>query len=417
MFNQIFKCSRTIERHLAAPFSEQRVGYLNHFAAQGASTYSLRLAAADLLTVIDFLDLQPEGEISHQEIVAAADRWITRPNQVYRRKDSSGARIRFITLARHWLSYLNRLQPEPIKPCPEASLLSEYVEYLARERDFSPATIRNCHYQLTTFLSQISQTNRSLRELSISDIDQVIVQQTKQGKYSRKTVQTFVCILRSFFRYAESRGWCAGGIAQALITPRLYRRESLPAGPSWKDVQRILTEAEGESRIQIRDRAILLLFAIYGLRVSEVRRLRLEDLDWERELLIINRSKQKPRAQTYPLQRTVGDAILRYLKEVRPRCQYRELFISLKAPLKPLSKAAFWQVVNQRLRPLNLPLKHQGPHSLRHACASHLLAEGLSFKEIGDHLGHRCSDATEQYAKVDLVGLRQVADFSLGGLV
>jgi site-specific recombinase XerD len=243
------------------------------------------------------------------------------------------------------------------------------------------------------------------------------VQQTKQGKYSRKTVQTFVCILRSFFRYAESRGWCAGGIAQALITPRLYRRESLPAGPSWKDVQRILTEAEGESRIQIRDRAILLLFAIYGLRVSEVRRLRLEDLDWERELLIINRSKQKPRAQTYPLQRTVGDAILRYLKEVRPRCQYRELFISLKAPLKPLSKAAFWQVVNQRLRPLNLPLKHQGPHSLRHACASHLLAEGLSFKEIGDHLGHRCSDATEQYAKVDLVGLRQVADFSLGGLV
>jgi site-specific recombinase XerD len=416
MFNQIFKCPRTIERHTAAPFSEQRVSYLNHCAAQGAPIGSLRLVSSDLLAIIDFLGLQPEGEISRCEIEAAADRWITRPNQFCPRKDSSGARTRFITHARHWLSYLNRLQLEPVTPCPEAPLLSEYVDYLTHERDFSPATIGQHRHELTKFLRRVCQPNRSLQELTITDIDQVIVQKTKQGEYSRQTVRTFVCILRSFFRYAESRGWCAAGIAQALIAPCLYRGELLPAGPSWGDVQRLLAEAEGDSRTQIRDRAILLLFAVYGLRVSEVRRLQLEDLDWERELLTINRSKPKPRTQTYPLQQAVGDAILRYLKEVRPNCPYREVFISLKAPLKPLSSAAFWQVVNQRLRPLNLPLKHQGPHALRHACASHLLAEGLSFKEIGDHLGHRCSDATAIYAKVDLVGLCQVADFSLGGL-
>jgi len=60
--------------------------------------------------------------------------------------------------------------------------------------------------------------------------------------------------------------------------------------------------------------------------------------------------------------------------------------------------------------------EHHGPHGLRHACAAHLVEAGLSLKEIGDHLGHRGTYATRTYAKVDLVGLREVAAFSLGGL-
>jgi site-specific recombinase XerD len=119
----------------------------------------------------------------------------------------------------------------------------------------------------------------------------------------------------------------------------------------------------------------------------------------------------------YPFVRTVGDAILRYLKEARPLCPCREIFVTVKAPVQPLSNSAIWQRVSQRLRALNLPLRHCGPHALRHACASHLLSEGLSLQEIGNHLGHRSPAATAHYAKVDLLGLRQVADFSLGALL
>jgi len=73
-------------------------------------------------------------------------------------------------------------------------------------------------------------------------------------------------------------------------------------------------------------------------------------------------------------------------------------------------------VVAKRLRPLNVSLPHYGPHALRHACAARLLAQGLSPKEIGDHLGHTDHQATRIYAKVDLIGLRRVADLDLGGL-
>jgi len=74
-------------------------------------------------------------------------------------------------------------------------------------------------------------------------------------------------------------------------------------------------------------------------------------------------------------------------------------------------------MVFRRWRALGVELPHYGSHTLRHACASHLLEQGLSLKEIGDHLGHRHPDTTRIYAKVDLASLRQVADFDMGGLL
>jgi integrase len=186
-------------------------------------------------------------------------------------------------------------------------------------------------------------------------------------------------------------------------------------GPSWNDVKRLLAAAEGERAVAIRDRAVLMLLAVYGLRAGEVSALSLDDIDWAKEVLTVSHGKsQKPRV--YPLCRPVGDAILRYLREVRPRCDRREVFLTLRAPFLPLT-FALGTMVQRRMRALGLTLPRYGPHALRHACATHLLAQGLSLKEIGDHLGHRSPDATGIYAKVDLAALRAVADFNLEDLL
>lgn len=417
MLNQIFTCPHTIERHLAAPFVEQRLSYLHDCAAHGASRATLRLVAANLLAINDYLNLGTEGDISSAQIEAAADRWIQRPNQYHRRKDSSATRTKFISDAKHWLRFLDRLHQEPVPPCPEAHLLAEFRDYMEHERGWSPQTIRTRCTLLTAFLRRVCGPHRSLSDLTIADIDQAIARKRSADGCARVTVQAYASVLRAFFRYAETRGWCMPGLAAAIISARVFQGETLPVGPSWDDVRRLLTSTEGDGHTDMRDRAILLLLAVHGLRSSEVRRLRLEDLDWEHERMTITRSKPQVHTQVYPLVLTVGEAILRYLKEARPRCQSRALFVATKAPVQPLSNSAIWQLVSRRLRALNLPLRHCGPHALRHACASRLLSEGLSMKEIGDHLGHRSPAATAHYAKVDLVGLRQVADFSLGGLI
>jgi len=181
-------------------------------------------------------------------------------------------------------------------------------------------------------------------------------------------------------------------------------------------VQQLLENTASDHPRDIRDRGILMLFAVYGLPSEEVQCLQLKDLDWEREVIHITRPKPHSVSQ-YPLVPAVGEAILRYLQKVRLRHPSRCVFLTLRAPYSPLSRSALWKVVSDRLRPLDPSLRHQGPHSLRHACATHLLAQGLSLKEIGDHLGHRNPRSTSVYAKVDLIGLREVAEFSLGGLL
>ena len=109
-----------------------------------------------------------------------------------------------------------------------------------------------------------------------------------------------------------------------------------------------------------------------------------------------------------------ADALAKYLKLVRPKTPLREVFLQLRATYQPVSGSALWQVVSRRLQPMNLAIKHHGPHALRHACATRLLSRGLSMKEIGDFLGNSHPATTALYAKVDIVGLRRVADVDLG---
>jgi len=159
-----------------------------------------------------------------------------------------------------------------------------------------------------------------------------------------------------------------------------------------------------------------MIFSTYGFRSREVSHLRLEDVDWERERVHVHRSKGR-HDQEYPLIQSVGAAIVRYLKEVRPCTSRREIFLTLRAPFRPLSTGTMYRVVSSRMEKLGIESLHRGPHSLRHACAGHLVKEGFSLKEIGDHLGHRSSFSTRSYAKVDLAGLREVASFDLGDLL
>jgi integrase/recombinase XerD len=247
-------------------------------------------------------------------------------------------------------------------------------------------------------------------------VDELLARKVRDEGYARITVQTWASVLRRFFRYAERRNWCRLGLSGAIMAPRVFAHEGLPIGPAWDDVKRLLAAAEGDRRVDIRDRALLMLLSVYGLRAGEVTSLRLKDFDWEREILNVPHSKsQRPR--TYPLCRSVGDAVLRYLREARPRSKWQEVFLTLMAPVRPLVETALANVVKRRLHALGLKLPHFGAHALRHACATHLLAQGLSLKEIGDHLGHVDPDTTRIYAKVNVPALRTVGDFSLEELL
>jgi len=301
------------------------------------------------------------------------------------------------------------------EPLPYNHHLHQFLTFLKHERGFADATLVNRERSLKPFFAWLVA-----QDVPLSAVSPVVI--TKYftgivaGRWKRTTVSFHVYSLRSFFCFATNRGWCAAGIAESIDAPRVYTYENLPQGPTWEEVKKLVTSVNGTSPVQIRSRCAILLCSVYGLRVGEVCCLRLEDIDWAEERISVRRPKQR-KAQTYPLTTEVGNALLRYLKEVRPRCTQREVLVTLRQPYRPVSVGALSTMTRKLQKKLGLKLKRYGSHVLRHACATHLLAQGLTLKEVGHHLGHMSVAATRIYAKVDLAGLREVAALDVRPLV
>lgn len=416
-FNHIIEKRHAIRKHIKAPFLKERILYLQKWEDDGAAPGTLRAIAHYMLGVINFLKLDKKDGITPKEIQKAAEKWANRTtgHVFMKRGYSIIAERRFKSVATNWLNMMGKLKHPKVKADPHAEFITQYIDYMRKERGLSERTIDSRVCILKNFFRSI-ESKVSLQQLTPLNIDDVLKKKHLEGR-CRRTIQTYASVLRTFFTYAEGRKWCRSGLALSIRLSRVYRHEQLPQGPSWDDVKELLTTTEGDHPTNIRDRAILLLLSVYGLRCGEVTHLRLEDLDWENELLFIRRSKTF-KSQKFPLTQTVGNAILMYLKKVRPNgCPCREVFICRRAPYRPLSSAAIFRIVSSRLKPLELGLKHHGPHALRHACATHLINQGISLKEISDHLGHCSLESSRVYAKVDLSHLRKVADFEIGDLL
>jgi len=405
MFDQLFNRPLAPTHYRTSPLLEERLAYLRHLASHGYTRITLRGIAQHQLAIMKLLGLD---RCPHKRVTLAE----------VKRKTSD--RQYLYPIAIQWLRFTERLpQPRlpqrPVSTGPCAKKIRAFADYMKHDKGLSPITIQGRCSCVARFLKQLKLKQDSLQGITPHRIDVAFQKMLNSGSYARITIKGQTDRLRVFFRFAETRGWCRKGLADSIRGPRIYSQTSLPVGPSRDDVRRLLATTEGNRRNKIRARAILMLFAIYGLRAGEVSRLRLEDFDWEREEFRVASSKSGP-IRTYPLMRSVGDAILRYLREARQRSPHREVFLSLRQPFPPISVPALWSIVGYRLRTVNVSLPHHGPHSLRHACAEHLLATGMSLKEIGDQLGHKDPESTRIYAKVDLVGLRQVANFDLGGV-
>lgn len=416
MFERIFKRSYYVAHHAAAPFPQERERYLAVCVRRGDAKEVVRQKAEELYWVACRLSVYSDLHVTLDQVRAAAldCDWRDRERACRRKLNRRATRTRFVQYARRWLRFLGCLR-QCEAPIPFHARLEQFCRWGKEERGFTEATVNQYFKSIRLFLRWYGDLDRPLSEVNINDIDAYLVHGSAQG-WCRKTVGNMVAALRAFFRYGASQGWVGPKVASGICGPPVYSLEKLPAGPAWTDVQRLLAGLDADCPKDIRDRAILMLFAIYGLREKEVAQLRLEHLDWEHDLLHVPRVKRSE-TQTYPLLPSVGNAIIRYLQRVRrPLSAHREVFLTLRSPYGPMSGAALYQVAAPRLKALGVQTAHHGPHSLRHACAARLVAEGLSLKEIGDHLGHRTTSATRTYAKVDLPGLREVAAFDLGAV-
>jgi site-specific recombinase XerD len=404
-----------VRRHHDGPLATERAAYLASLAAQGSAPGTLLKCARYCLAIAHVLQTVPQDRsFTTAEVDALADMWAAGRVAGRRAATLRWPHQHFRTIATGFLKSVGRWTPPPIPSHPYERQVDDFVTAEKEERLRSASTCRNRRWQIERFLSYLLQRNCELAAVSSDQVDAYF--QHAAQRWSRASLRSAAVSLRSWFHHCEARGWVRQGLAAAILVPRIYRDESIPIGPTWEQVARLIINADGDSPLQRRNAAILRLLAFYGLRSGEVRRLQVQDIDWANHRIGITRTKSG-RRDMFPLEPGVARALSRYVHEARPQSDHPTLFLTVRAPFRPLSAGALYHLVQSRTLATDLARKGRGPHGLRHACARQLIDAGLSFKEVGDHLGHRSPDSTRVYAKVALAALRLVALEDLGGLL
>jgi site-specific recombinase XerD len=210
-----------------------------------------------------------------------------------------------------------------------------------------------------------------------------------------------------FFRYLAIRGYCSPDLVGVIPTIAHRRLASLPRHISEGDVERVIAACDPGTQRGLRNRAVLLLLARLGLRAGDVASLRLTDLDWKRGRI---RLMGKARREVWlPLPQEAGDAILCYIDRGRPELDVERVFLTLRAPVRPLSPTGVSHAVRRAIRRAGVEAPVTGARILRHSFATALLRRGATLDAIGSILRHQNTETTAVYSKVNSTLLLDVA--------
>ena len=299
MFEEIF-FPRTAERYRAAPLVEQRERYLVHLRETGARRSTLRKCANDQLSLVRLLKLKEGSRVRLSQIEAATAIWSQPKARRCDRSASPKARTRFVSRGIRWLRFLGWLDEPEHEHHPHHAEVAIFEKWLREERGLSTATIQDYCRAADHFFFWLAEKALRWSAVRMTDIDDVVAAEHRRGAWSRRTIHDYAQRLRAFFLFAEARGWCRAGLAAGIMAPRFMADETVPKGLRREDVLRLLASVQGDRPVDKRDRAILMLFVAYGLRAGEVGGLRLDDLDWENEIIRV-RCPKPGRTHLWPL--------------------------------------------------------------------------------------------------------------------
>ncbi|MCA9086393.1 MAG: tyrosine-type recombinase/integrase [Planctomycetaceae bacterium] len=312
--------------------------------------------------------------------------------------------------ARLFLQYLretsvNLTSPPKIGDQRTERLVSEYVKFLRDERGLSEDSIKYYALYYRRFLIRRSDGPRvPISKLQAKDVVEFVTQ-LPRGKGSR--LPTAVTSLRTIFRYLYYRGKTKEDLS-VHVPGVAQTARSLPKSLTPEQVRLVLQQCDKRTPCGRRDYAVLMLLSRLGLRSGEVRRLKLDDINWhEGEITIRGKGR---RLSVLPLPADVGRALSAYLERGRPDCTSRFIFIRARAPYVEFTDASAVAGIALRcFRAAKLPYRRLGPHVFRHTLATRLLRQGRSMEEIAQVMRHANVDSTANYARVHTEELRNAA--------
>ena len=310
-------------------------------------------------------------------------------------------------------------------------LLTQFLEHLRYERNVSEHTLRNYASDLEQFLDylapaeikpgdqkpakQTSTQKKKRSEPNLNQIDHITIREWLSSLHTAHKKKTSIArklaALRTFFQFLVREGVLEQNPAKLVATPRLEKK--LPVHLSIEDAVRFIETPDQETNLGKRDRAILELLYATGVRVAELTKLNLHDIDFRNKLLRVTGKRRKERIVPF------GDPALQALKGY---LDVRDSFLQ-QAPLADRDSRALvlnYQGTRITTRSVGRMVEKYirqcagihdiSPHALRHSFATHLLDSGADLRDIQELLGHARLSSTQIYTHVSMEKLIEVYD-------
>ena len=234
---------------------------------------------------------------------------------------------------------------------------------------------------------------------------------SSKSYYSVTTKEAFQYLLRNLLGYMSQEELCNKDLAQMFPVISIHTKNSYPSYFTPECITKLLQSVDTETVYGKRDYLILLLATTLGMRCIDICRLTLDDINWKRKTISFVQSKTGEYVSL-----SISDELLMaladYIKNARPVCDYKEILISSRAPVKPFNHRNFYEMLQKYFKLAVITFKEDqkhGLHSMRSSLASNMLRSEIPIPVISNVLGHRYTDTTGIYIKIDLEGLRKVA--------
>lgn len=268
----------------------------------------------------------------------------------------------------------------------------------------SMVTIKDYRLYLSEFLMHLNERNvKHVSAITEKDILSFV------SSHPTNKVN-IVSALRVLFRFWREEHIVDDRFEELFDTYKTHKPERIPSYFAANEVMRIEQSVSRNSANGKRNYAMLLLASRLGLRASDIANLQFSDIDWDKNMITLTMQKTK-KVIELPLLADVGNAIIDYLRHGRPKSDSQNVFLSGNAPYVAATKNMVCAAINGIILRSGVDTsgKHHGPHSLRHSLASAMLNGGSLMPVISESLGHRSTQTTLAYLKIDLRSLQKCA--------
>jgi integrase/recombinase XerC len=298
-------------------------------------------------------------------------------------------------------------------------LIGQFLEHLRYERNVSEHTLRNYAIDLGQFLEHLAPADPRTgerRELVIKDIDHITIREwlseLHDAQKKKSSIARKLAALRTFFQFLIREGAVEMNPAKLVSTPRLEKK--LPNHLSIEDAVRFVETPDETTDLGRRDRAILEMLYGTGVRVSELVKLDMRDIDFRGRTVRVKGKRRKERV--VPFGEPALHALMRYLTEVRPTflnnapaAERDEAAVFLNYQGTRITTRSVGRMVDKYIK-VCAGIHDISPHSLRHSFATHLLDSGADLRDIQELLGHARLSTTQNYTHVSMEKLIEVYD-------